>query len=87
MAVIQKTMVNVGTVMRVWRTCCGPSPQKAAPISPITTPRGLPERVLNSCHSSSTTPPAAARMPSHPRRCIRAPNHSTPITAEKIGIV
>ena len=85
--VIQKLIASVGAAMRVRRISCVPTAQVAAATSIIATPSGRPERVVISCHSSSTTPSAAAATPAQARVTSRWPNHRAPITAENTGMV
>ena len=87
MSVIQKEIVNVGTGMRVRRISCVPSAQVLAAPKASKTPRGLPLRLDNSCHSSKTTPTEAAATPPHARCVKRSPNAIAPSTAEKMGMV
>src|SRR6185369_3020496 len=86
-AVIQKEIVSVGSAILVRRSNCVPSAQVDAATSASATPPGWPASPVNSFHSSSVTPNAAALTPSQPRRVIAVENSSAPITAEKIGIV
>ena len=86
-AVIQKTMVSVGTFNVVRRSLCVPSAQNAAAVRASNTPRGRPERAVNSCHNNSTTPSAAAATPPQARPESLLPNTSAPNIAEKIGMV
>jgi hypothetical protein len=66
-SVIQKLIARVGALMRVRRISCVPMAQVAAATSIIATPSGLPESVVTSCQSSSTTPSAAAATPTQAR--------------------
>ena len=67
MAVIQKDKVRVGNGMVVRRISWVPKAQVLAEIKANNTPTGLPERLDNSCHSSNTTPRAAAATPPQAR--------------------
>ena len=73
--------------MRVRRVCCVPMAQVAAASSIMATPMGLPVSVVISCHSSSTTPSAAAATPPQARAGRRWPYQNAPITAENTGMV
>ena len=86
-SVIQNDSASVGCGMRVRRISCVPTAQVAAATSIIATPSGLPERLVISCHSSSTTPSAAAATPPQARLCSRWPNHQAPTSAENTGMV
>ena len=85
--VSQNEMARVGEGMRVRRIIWVPSAQVAAATSIMATPSGLPERLVISCHSSSTTPSAAAATPPQARLCSRWPNHQAPTSAENTGMV
>jgi len=67
MAVIQKDKVRVGKGMVVLRSICVPNAHVLAATKAKTTPRGLPERLTNSCQSKRMTPSAAAATPPHAR--------------------
>ena len=73
--------------MVVRRIIWVPTAQVAAATSIRATPSGRPLRVVNSCHSSSTTPSAAAATPPQARNGRRCPNHTAPSTAENTGMV
>ncbi|MNY70193.1 hypothetical protein D3C86_2082770 [compost metagenome] len=85
--VIQNEIASVGCGMRVRRIICVPSAQVAAATSIMATPSGLPESVLSSCQSSSSTPSAAASTPPQARWGRRWPNQAAPISAENTGMV
>ena len=86
-SVIQNASASVGAGMVVRRISWVPTAQPAAPTSIRATPVGRPESAVISCHSSNSTPSAAAATPSQARPVNRWPNQIAPSTAEKIGMV